>query len=145
MAKGVWSIVGPPDASDAVAVIQYSVVNKDASTIRAGQAVAVHSSGTGVVLANATVAGKDACGIATTDIAPSAAGVVQTEGQLVLSDWTYAVGSATLAARGVYYLDTIGGKITTTPPSSVGNIWQKVGVEIDTKTLLIELGPTILL
>lgn len=126
-------------------VEKFTAENKDVATIKAGQPVAIHSSGTGVVRANATTSGKECVGLAMADIAVAVSGDIQTDGQLTLADWTDATGAATLAARATYYLDTTAGKLATASPGTVGNISQSCGSEVTTTTLDIRLRYPILL
>jgi len=119
--------------------------NKDGVTVDAGMAVAAHSSGTGFLRANATDNTKNAIGLLQTDTASLSSGPVQVDGPFTLSDWTAVTGSATLAALGVYFLDTVAGKLTATPPSSGGNVVQKIGRAISPTTLEIEVEVAILL
>lgn len=108
-------------------------------------AVAVHSSGTGIVKANATDTSKPAVGLMTADTADTISGAVQTDGPFTLADWTAVIGSASLAAHTLYFLSTTGGLLTATPPSVGGNVVQRIGRAVSATTLAIEIGPTILL
>lgn len=119
--------------------------NKDVVTIFAGQPVAVHSSGVGFVLADATAPGKEAVGLAQTDIAVGVSGPVLIDGLLQMDDWTEATGSETLAPRSQWFLSTVAGKLSTTAPTVTGNIVQSVArsvapdmvkIEVDEETLL---------
>lgn len=123
----------------------FSAENKDVVTIKAGQPVATHSSGTGVVLAAGTASGLACVGLASEDIAPAAAGLIQTGGPLTISDWTDGTGSASLSSRTTYYLSTAGGLITSTSPTSAGEYSQVVGRSVGVNTLAIEIASPILL
>lgn len=57
--------------------------------------------------------------------------VVQTEGE-----FSYP---SPLSSNTVYFLDTVGGGITTTPPSSSGNVLQELGTSLNNGSLLIKL------
>ena len=105
-----------------------------------GMVAAVHSSGTGVAFANATGTGLRAVGIAKESITASTSGEIHTDGPLTMSDWTSVTGSTNLTAMGRYYLDTTDGKLTTTPPSSSGNLVQLVGVAVSPTTLDLQIG-----
>lgn len=123
----------------------FTAQNKDGATISAGMPAARHSSGTGVVHGNATDASKQAVGLAVADISASVSGNVQVDGLLTLADWTAVVGSTTLIALGLYYLNTTSGLLSTTPPSTVGNVVQLVGraVATDTMEILCAQGITL--
>lgn len=62
--------------------------------------------------------------------------VVQTEGE-----FTYP---STLVAKTTYYLNTVSGAITSTPPSSTGNVIQELGTTLNTTKLLIKIRPAII-
>mgnify|MGYP003146574639 CR=1 FL=1 len=124
---------------------RFSTENKEGATIEAGQIVATHSSGTGVVLANATDTSVPAVGLMRAQTADTVSGDVQTDGVYELSDWTNVIGATTLSAKAKYYLDTTDGLLTATPPSTSGNIVQLVGRAISPTKLDISIGPRILL
>lgn len=72
-----------------------------------------------------------AIGIVTAIAGPSC--TVQTEGE-------YS-GFSGLTPGAIYYLSTTAGGITATPPSSTGQILQKVGIAKDATTLVMEFDP----
>ncbi len=118
-------------ANDAIAAMQavapyVDLENKDVVTIKAGQAVAIHSSGIGSVLATAVGVASPCVGLAIIDVAPTFSGATQTDGILELDDWTDAAGSVELS-RGLYFLDTTSGMITQTAPVVSGQIVQPIG------------------
>lgn len=124
---------------------EFIAMNKDVVTIKKGQPVAIHSSGSGVVLAAATSLDTLAIGLATADIPAASIGPILTDGPLLVSDWTAAVGSVSLTAKKQYYLSATTGKLTINPPSSSTNVSQPVGKATDTQTLnLFLLDPTII-
>jgi hypothetical protein len=61
------------------------------------------------------------------------------------SDWTPITGTATLTAGATYFLDTSAGMLTTTPPSTVGQVVVKVGIAVSNTILEIEISQGILL
>jgi len=122
----------------------YSAQNRDAVTIKEGQAVAVHSSGSGIVLANSSDDNKNAIGLATEDIAVLAFGLVQVDGVLLVSDWTEITGTVTLTPHGRYFLDTTSGKLTTSPPTAVGTIYQPVGKALSGQRMHIRVDEAII-
>jgi len=120
--------------------------NKSGGTLAAGVAVATHSSGTGTVKAIATAFSTLAIGLVAASTANGVSGDVQTTGPFTLADWTAITGTAELVARGRYYLSaSTAGLLTTTAPSTVGQILQLVGVAISPTTLDIDPGEGILL
>jgi hypothetical protein len=121
--------------------------NKSGSTMVPGQAVAVHSSGVGFVLADATDATLPAAGLVVTGAAASASVTVLTDGLLTLADWSAVTtaAAASLSAHAVYFLSTTAGKITTLAPTAGGNINHYVGRAVGPQTLDIEIGYPILL
>lgn len=117
----------------------YSAENKDVVTIKAGQPVAIHSSGVGIIRADATAPGKESIGIAMVDIAVGFAGAILVDGPMMLADWTDATGAVTLDPRAIYFLETTPGKLTTTPPAVPGNVLQRCGLELATNILSIKM------
>lgn len=124
---------------------EYTAENKDSVTIRAGQPVATHSSGTGVIRASSASVGVSCSGLATADIAVGASGSIQTGGPLTLADWTNVTGAASLSARTVYFLSGTPANLTDTPPSTTGECVQVIGRSIGLDTLRIEIEVPILL
>lgn len=117
----------------------FSATNKQGSSIAAGSPCATHSSGVGAVLASASNDTRVAVGLTIGDAADQSAIRVQTSGPFTLSDWTQSTGAATLVAKGRYWLDIVAGMLTTTPPASVGNIVQLIGVAVSADTLDIQI------
>lgn len=118
--------------------------NKDGSTISAGMACARHSSGTGFVHGDSTNNSKNAIGIAIEDILTTVSGETQVDGVLTLADWTASTGASTLAALGNYFLGT-GGQLTTTIPTTPGEVVQFVGRALSPLSMQILVQPAILL
>lgn len=124
----------------------FTAENKDASTLQAGAAIATHSSGVGIVKAQANSNATRAVGFVIEDIAPSFSGKFRSGGILTLPDWTNISGTANLDANSVYYLDeTQPGKITITSPTSTGDYVQRVGTAVGPTSLEIEIEQPILL
>lgn len=132
---------GKPGSSGAF----YDATNKQGSTLAAGAPVATHSSGVGVVSASAADDMLEAVGLVTTSAVLLASANIQTDGPFELSDWTEVTGSVSLSPKAVYFLSTADGTLTTTPPSSFGNVMQKVGYAVGPQTLQISIEPSILL
>jgi len=134
----IWTV--PPSLD------YYSAENKEGSTIDAGMACAVHSSGTGVVKASAADNTKIAIGLMRATTADTVSGNVQIEGLFTLSDWTSVIGASTLAAKTTYFLDPLtAGKLTATVPTTTGQTVQIVGTAVSTTTLDLDVGVPILL
>ncbi len=114
----------------------YTAVNKDATAILNGQAVATDVSGVGVVLASATSPATPAVGLAVGDTAPLAALSIKTAGLVTLSDWALVTGTSLLIPRARYYLDpATPGRLTSTAPSLSGQIVQQVGMALSSNIL----------
>jgi len=122
----------------------FSAENKDGTTISAGMACAMHSSGVGIIHADNTDNSKNAVGLAISDIPASASGLVQTSGTMVLSDWTIPTGASSFPALSPQFLGAAGA-MTTVPTTTVGNGLQIVGRPIGPQTLEILAEPGILL
>lgn len=137
---GVQGPAGPSAPSGS-----YTAENKEGISLSAGMPVAVHSSGVGVVRASAADNQKNAVGLALLGAAPAMAETVQVGGPVTLSDWTAVTGTATLQARAIYYLSTIPGMLTTTPPETPGQVVQQVGMALSATTLGVEIDEAILL
>ena len=124
----------------------FTAENKDAGTIYAGMAVAIHASGIGVIKAQADSIGTRSVGLAIADKAPTFAATIRTGGVLTLSDWTNVIGSVNLSAFAVYYLDeSTAGMLTTTAPTSATQIVQRIGTAVSATSLDIEVEQPILL
>lgn len=124
---------GPPGAG-----AEFASTNKQGSSIAAGAPVATHSSGVGVVLADATTAAKPCVGLNTVAADDLGAVTVQTGGPYELDDWTAITGAATLAAKAVYFLGTTAGTLTTTSPTANPAISQRVGKAVSPTILDID-------
>lgn len=122
------------------AVNQFASTNKQGSTIAAGSVCAIHSSGVGAVLASATDNTLTGVGLAVGSATNLAAMTIQTSGAFTLADWTAITGSSTLSARAKYFLSTTSGLLTTSPPSTPGNVVQFIGEAVNSTTLLIQPG-----
>lgn len=134
---------GPPGTGGGGGAASYSAENKTAGTLPAGTPVAVHSTGAGVIAADATAA-PPCVGLLLADTAAGHAGDVQTAGPLTLADWTAATGAASLTARAVYFL-AAGGGLTTAAPATPGQRMQAVGRAVAPDTLDVTVFPPILL
>lgn len=97
--------------------------------IGAGAFVNIHaSSGAKARLADATAAGKACNGYAPAAIANAASGDILCPGQKI-------GGLSGLTPGATYYLATVPGAITDTPPAASGNVVQEVGVAVSATEL----------
>lgn len=123
----------------------FAAENKDTETIRRGQWVAIHASGSGVVRANASDDSRNAVGMMSEDTAVGATQNVVTDEVFTLSDWSNVIGSTSLRGGVRYYLDVVSGRMTTTAPSTLGQVAQYLGRALDTLRFEIEVGEAVLL
>lgn len=132
---GSWILV--TSGSGSTFPVTFNSLNQEAFTIFKGQPVTIHSSGSGVVLASASNESTLAVGLATADILSGDIGVIITVGPLTVGDWTNTAGSITLTAKKQYYLSTVAGKITISPPSVALQNVQPIGKPVNASTLNI--------
>lgn len=105
--------------------------------LAAGDLVNVHdSTGAKVRKADATTVGKEAHGFVLSSFGSAAAATVYFEGTIT---------GLTGLTPGNQFLATSAGTSDETPPSSSGNVIQKVGVATSTTTLNFEPGPVVVL
>jgi hypothetical protein len=123
-----------------------SVVNAEGSAIVAGQPCYLDILAGGVLLANAASSPKPADGLVLADIPSGFLGTMQTDGILLLFDWTAAVGSTTLVAGSNYFLsDSSAGMLSETAPTAGGAVVQLIGKALDAVRLrLIPSAPLLL-
>lgn len=119
--------------------------NKDNVTIRRGQLVAIHSSGTGVVRANASDDLRNAVGLMAADTAVGATQNVMTDEVFTLADWSEVAGTVQLQGGKYYYLDTTSGHMALVSPQTTGQVSQIVGRAVSPLALAIEIEEAILL
>lgn len=117
----------------------FTAENKSGLTLTKGMAIANHSSGTGIVKANATDTTLQCVGLALETMLSAVSGNVQTEGLIELSDWSTVIGAVALSAKTKYFLSTTSGMLTSTPPTGAGQIVQVVGVAVNPTTLDISI------
>lgn len=114
------------------------------TAIELGQPVYLKPNGH-VDLAKADAVGTaQACGLAASSAALGVALEFTADGMLTRSDWTVITGTADLVPGAVYYLDAATpGQLTITPPTTAGQIVAPIAKALNTKTLEIEIQPTI--
>lgn len=124
----------------------FSAENKDIVTIKRGQWVAVHSSGSGVVRASASSSQRPAIGVMSADTAVGATQNVVADEVFTLSDWSEVAGTVNLQGGRVYFLSGLtSGKMTLDAPMTMGQVAQPVGRAISPIVLEIEIGQAVLL
>lgn len=138
---------GPQGPAGSGTAPNFAGENKSGGTLAAGAPVAVHSSGSGVASASATAAGYPAVGLAAGPVAPNVGGSYQTGGPMTLADWSGALdtAAAALTPKSLYFVSPTSGKLTATPPTTVGRYVQAVGYAVTATTLEIEIGQPLLL
>ena len=120
--------------------------NKDIVTIKRGQWVAIHNSGSGVVLANASSTSKPAVGVMSADTVVGATQNVVADEVFTLTDWSEVAGTTNLQGGKVYFLSNlVNGRMTLSPTTIMGQIAQPVGRAISPIILEIEIGQAVLL
>lgn len=118
--------------------------NRDTAVITIGRPIAMRPDLGGAVLAQANSIDGECDGVAQSVAAPGAEFDVATDGEVSNADWTRVVGATGLVTGTRYYLDPdTAGKLTTTPPTTVGQIVQLVGVAFDGNAMRIACGDAI--
>lgn len=125
--------------------LTFTAQNKDSITLIKGTPVATHSSGTGFIRTNASDNVHTCIGLLAEDIAAGVSGKVQIGGMVQLSDWSALIGFVSLSSKGIYFIGTSVGQLTTTPPSIAGQVIQQVGKAVAGDTLEISILYPILL
>lgn len=123
----------------------YTPANTSGVGVSAGQPAARDGAGTGVVRAQGTALALAAVGFWEAATAAGGSGIVRTDGDLDIPDWTAATGAAALVPGSVYYLSATVGQVTTVPLAASGQVHQEVGRAATTTKLTIELSEPVLL
>jgi hypothetical protein len=131
---GPGQTVDDPDGPESA----FTAENKDSVTIQKGQAVTIHSSGVGVIRADADLPGAPCDAIAGEDVAPGFSGTFITAGSLDQPDWTNVIGAPSLAAKATYYLSRTPGRLVATPDPA-GFFTQSVGRQVGPTTLDVSI------
>jgi hypothetical protein len=114
-------------------------------TVVTGQPVFMSGNNT-VNLADATtVATANVVGFISSGATANNIATMLTEGHIVLADWTSVIGSASLTPGATYFLDTTKGQMTTTPPTTDGNVVVTLGIAITTAKFDIEVNEVAIL
>jgi hypothetical protein len=111
------------------------------STGALGQPVYVTAADT-VDLADADAAAtSQVVGLVSTAASAGNSGEYISGGRITQADWTTATGGALLTPGSVYCLSATTGRLTTTPPSSIGQFVVRCGRALNTTTLLVAIEP----
>ena len=131
---------GPPGSSGS------TVTNSApaAVSISAGAPVIVNASGLAVPANAATFNTAFAVGLAGAATNTGFACPIKTD-SLTLANWTAVIGSTGLTSGALYFLSTVAGQMTTTPPVTPGQCVVVIGKAISTTTLELELTPPLTL
>lgn len=129
---------------------QVNLTNGEASPIVIGSPVYVSAANTGrLAQANAAGTSKVRGLVAAVSITNAQAGPVTLNGVLVATtgQWDAVTGgSGGLVPNTTYFLDpATAGKITATPPATVGQLLVSIGTALSTTDLSVEIGAPILL
>lgn len=116
--------------------------NNDSVIIRRGQAVSVHSSGVGFVLADKSALFSRAVGLANEDVSPGFSLSVRTAGEMEILDWTNVIGSVSLGVKSRYFLGISGGLIPFSTAVS-GEISQVLGEALGPQKFLVRVDEPI--
>lgn len=111
-----------------------------------GQPVYLNSSGV-AILGRANAASTSLiAGLAGEDVGASGSGELLASGLITLADWTSIAGTTSLAEESEYFLSpSTAGIITTTKPTTVGQVVASLGRPVNSTTLNILLAQPILL
>lgn len=124
-----------------------TVTNVDSGTLIIGEPVYVFSANSvKAAQANGLTSGS-VVGLANAAIAMNASGQVVTAGNLSLTtaQWTALTGGA-LSPGSLYFLDpATAGRLTTTPPSTPGQVIALIGRAVSTTLMVLAIEPPVLL
>jgi hypothetical protein len=137
--------VPKPEGAEQLGAGYFSAQNKELFTIFRGQPVAIHPSGSGVWLANASDDTRNAAGFMSEDTAPGATNNVVTDEVFTQSNWLLVSGQSNLQGGEIYFLDVVSGRMSITSPSIPGQVVQQLGRAISSIALDIECEEAILL
>ena len=121
---------------------QFSATNSNIAAITIGQPVYIQGANTvDLALADAKATSGVIGLVLDASIDSSVVGTILTDGILTSTDWTAAVGAATLTVGSVYFLsDVDAGMLTTTAPTTTGSFVTRVGTAISTTTLEVTIS-----
>jgi hypothetical protein len=109
-------------------------------TVHAGAPAYIVSNNT-ANLASATGPTKSrTVGLITQAATVNEATIVQTDGSVTVADWTSVIGATALTPGSVYFLHTTDGQMSTTPPTSDGDVVVTMGIAVTTTKFDIEVN-----
>lgn len=112
--------------------------NVTGATFTKGAAIARGPAAVGFILADNSIDVNKAIGLACEFSEAGRGAIVQLSGPFCLFDWTEIAGTVQLLPRTTYYLDSVPGKITPTPPGSPDLI-QRIGYSLSPFVLNLTL------
>ena len=124
-----------------------TATNPSGSAVTNGQPAYISAAGVmSLAQANNVATTKVVALVQEPSIASGASGAYQTSGVLTATDWTAATGSASLTAGADYFLDpAVAGRLTTTPPTTVGQYLVFIGQAISATELALAIDRPIAL
>ena len=135
-ASSIVTLVG--DVAVLESVIGLESATFDSTTV-IGQPLYV-SGADNVELADASaLSTSNVIGLAYEDVTAAAAGQYLTHGILTQNVWTTVTGAINLTPGSKYYLSATTGLLTTTAPTSVGEVVVEIGTAIDNKSLSVNI------
>ena len=109
-------------------------------TVHAGAPAYIVSNNTANLASATGLVKSRAVGLITQAASANAATIVQTDGTVALADWTAVIGTASLTPGSVYFLHTVDGQMSTTPPTGDGDVVVTMGVAVTTTKFDIEVN-----
>jgi hypothetical protein len=109
-------------------------------TVHAGAPAYIVSNNTANLASATGLVKSRVVGLITQAASASDATIVQTDGSVALADWTSVIGTASLTPGSVYFLATADGQMSTTPPTSDGDVVVTMGVAVTTTKFDIEVN-----
>lgn len=131
-------IVGPSDA-----IIYFAEAE---TIIKKGQAIFTMANGH-IALAKAdSINTAKVIGLASEDIDLTAIGPYIKIGSIEMDNWNDVIGASELVPGSSYYLDvSVAGRLTSTAPTTAGQVVCPIGQAISTTTLILDITSNILL
>lgn len=111
----------------------------------AGQPVFITAAGNADLASAAALSTSLVIGLTATTTAAAASGGVVCHGRLTLTDWIAVTGSSSLTPGARYFLAVAAGQLTSTAPTTIGQIVMQVGIAVNATTLDVHVHQGILL
>lgn len=109
-------------------------------TVPAGAPAYIVSSNTANLASATGLVKSRVVGLITQAASVNEATIVQTDGSVIIADWTSVIGAASLTPGSVYFLHTTDGQMSTTPPTGDGDVVVTMGVAVTTTKFDIEVN-----